>query len=80
LAKILKGVKKLSINKKAVFTTTKNKKNCYDDDKKIKKSHHGTPCSRQPAAKSPRTKAQRRRVCVNTTVLHKINRNTPFFD
>jgi hypothetical protein len=28
----------------------------------------GTPCSRQPAAKSPRTKAQRRRVCVNTTV------------
>ena len=27
---------KLNINKKTVFTTTKNKKNCYDDDKKNK--------------------------------------------
>jgi hypothetical protein len=28
----------------------------------------GTPYLRQPAAKSPHTKAQRRRVCVSTTV------------
>ena len=49
-----------NIKKKAVFTTKKNKK--------IKKRQHGTRCLRQPAAKSPHTKAQRRRVCVNTNV------------
>jgi hypothetical protein len=53
----------------------------FDKNKKIKKnkkSHHGTPCSRQPAAKSPHTKAQRRRVCVNTTVRCN-EKKIPFF-
>lgn len=35
--------------------------------KKIKKRLSRRPCSRQSAAKSPHTKAQRVRVCVNTT-------------
>ena len=61
---------------------TKKIKNCLYDDKKIKKNKkrkRGTPCSRQPAAKSPRTKAQRRRVCVNTSVLRHQKKH-PFFD
>jgi hypothetical protein len=37
--------------------------------KKEKKRQPRTPYLRQPAAKSPHTKAQRRRVCVSTTVL-----------
>jgi hypothetical protein len=36
---------------------------------KKKKIRRRTPHSRQPAAKSPHTKAQRRRVCVSATVL-----------
>jgi hypothetical protein len=40
-----------------------------DRKKEKNKDSHRTPYLRQPTAKSPRTKAQRRRVCVSTTVL-----------
>jgi hypothetical protein len=39
----------------------------------------GTPHLRQPTAKSPRTKAQQRRVCVSATVLRN-QKKAPFFD
>jgi hypothetical protein len=56
---------KLDFDKKIHNYVLKKKKK----KKKKKKRLHRTPYLRQPAAKSLHTKAQRRRVCVSTTVL-----------
>jgi hypothetical protein len=47
----------------------KNAQLRVEEKKEKKRGVRRTPYLRQPTAKSPRTKAQLRRVCVSTTVL-----------